>query len=192
MGTICRNSFVVGTDKMRALVSPCLFKYSHQQTVKSLVIHNVINIYYSYTDCTSQQVVYKIITILQQLYLYAWLSHDVDSQVLCCSPEVPILNLSLVVYKLAGRFKFYPFYFSMMAVTSGAVNYNGASIREVTDDVMVHGEGPFWDSENNVLYFVDISQQRVYRFYENRLEHVQLGRLFIRYVLMLLFRVKFV
>jgi len=62
-----------------------------------------------------------------------------------------------------------------MAVTSGAVNYNGASIREVADDVMVHGEGPFWDSENNVLYFVDISQHRVYRFYENRLEHVQLG-----------------
>lgn len=63
-----------------------------------------------------------------------------------------------------------------MAATSGAVNYNGASIREVADDVMVHGEGPFWDSENNVLYFVDISQHRVYRFYENRLEHVQLGR----------------
>jgi len=63
-----------------------------------------------------------------------------------------------------------------MALTSGAVNYNGASIREVADDVMVHGEGPFWDSENNVLYFVDISQQRVYRFFENRLEHVQLGR----------------
>ncbi|XP_060876107.1 regucalcin-like isoform X1 [Metopolophium dirhodum] len=63
---------------------------------------------------------------------------------------------------------------SLMAVTSGAVNYNAASIREVADDVMVHGEGPFWDSENNVLYFVDISQHRVYRFYENRLEHVQL------------------
>jgi sugar lactone lactonase YvrE len=65
----------------------------------------------------------------------------------------------------------------MAAVTCrcSAVNYNGASIREVADDVMVHGEGPFWDSENNVLYFVDISQQRVYRFFQNRLEYVQLG-----------------
>ncbi|VVC39657.1 Hypothetical protein CINCED_3A001824 [Cinara cedri] len=55
-----------------------------------------------------------------------------------------------------------------------AVNYNGASIRELADSVMVHGEGPFWDSENNVLYFVDISEQRVYRYFQNRLEHVQL------------------
>lgn len=60
-------------------------------------------------------------------------------------------------------------------MTYGAVNYNGASIREVADDVMVHGEGPFWDHENNVLYFVDISQNRVYRFFENHLEYVQLG-----------------
>lgn len=56
-----------------------------------------------------------------------------------------------------------------------AVNYNGASIRELTDSVMVHGEGPFWDSENNVLYFVDISERRVYRHFHDRLEHVQLG-----------------
>lgn len=54
-------------------------------------------------------------------------------------------------------------------------NYEGVSIRPVADDVMVHGEGPFWDIENSVLYFVDISQQRVYRLFENRLEHVQLG-----------------
>lgn len=58
-----------------------------------------------------------------------------------------------------------------------ALNYNGASIREVADNVIVHGEGPFWDSENNVLYFVDISEHRVYRFHQNRLEHVQLGKL---------------
>lgn len=56
-----------------------------------------------------------------------------------------------------------------------AVNYNGASIRELVDNTMVHGEGPFWDSENNVLYFVDISEHRVYRYYQTRLEHVQLG-----------------
>lgn len=56
-----------------------------------------------------------------------------------------------------------------------AVNYNGASVGELADSVMVHGEGPFWDSENNVLYFVDISERRVYRHIENRLEHVQLG-----------------
>ena len=65
-----------------------------------------------------------------------------------------------------------------MAAMCGAVNYNGASIREVADDVMVHGEGPFWDYENNVLYFVDIAQHRVYRFLENRLEYVQLGKYF--------------
>jgi len=56
-----------------------------------------------------------------------------------------------------------------------AMNYNGASIREVADDVLVQGEGPFWDSENNVLYFVDISQHRVYRFFRTNLDHVQLG-----------------
>lgn len=56
-----------------------------------------------------------------------------------------------------------------------SVNYNAASIREVADNVMVHGEGPFWDSENNVLYFVDISQHRVYRLFQNRLDHVELG-----------------
>lgn len=62
-----------------------------------------------------------------------------------------------------------------MAAAARAANYDGASIREVADDVMVHGEGPFWDSENNVLYFVDISQRRVYRWFQNRLDHVQLG-----------------
>ncbi|XP_050428358.1 regucalcin-like isoform X2 [Adelges cooleyi] len=54
------------------------------------------------------------------------------------------------------------------------VNYDGASVKEVADERMVHGEGPFWDSENNVLYFVDIAQHRVYRLFQNRLEHVQL------------------
>lgn len=57
-----------------------------------------------------------------------------------------------------------------------AVIYYEASIREINDYVMVHGEGPFWDLENNVLYFVDISEHRVYRFYQNRLEHVQFGK----------------
>lgn len=56
-----------------------------------------------------------------------------------------------------------------------ALNYNGASIREIADNVIVHGEGPFWDSENNVLYFVDISEHRVYRHFQNRLDHIQLG-----------------
>jgi len=63
----------------------------------------------------------------------------------------------------------------MAAAADCAANYNGASVREVTDAVMVHGEGPYWDSENNALYFVDISRHRVYRWFQNRLDHVQLG-----------------
>lgn len=60
-----------------------------------------------------------------------------------------------------------------------AVNYERTIIQPVADNVMVHGEGPFWDSENNVLYFVDIAEHRVYRlFYHDKhhiLEYVQLG-----------------
>ncbi|XP_025205532.1 regucalcin-like isoform X1 [Melanaphis sacchari] len=70
-------------------------------------------------------------------------------------------------------FKYNIVFLSWVAM-SCAVNYNGATINEVANDVLVHGEGPFWDSENNVLYFVDISQHRVYRFFQARLEHVQL------------------
>lgn len=62
----------------------------------------------------------------------------------------------------------------MAAVTCSVVNYNGTSIKEVAENLTL-GEGPFWDSENNVLYFVDIYQYRVYRYFQNRLEHVQLG-----------------
>lgn len=65
-------------------------------------------------------------------------------------------------------------FYSWLAMAC-AVNYNGASVREVADNVIVHGEGPFWDSENNVLYFVDISEHRVYRHFQNRLDHIQLG-----------------
>ncbi|VVC39655.1 Six-bladed beta-propeller, TolB-like,SMP-30/Gluconolactonase/LRE-like region,Senescence marker [Cinara cedri] len=64
---------------------------------------------------------------------------------------------------------------SLVAATFAYVNYNGISIRQVADDVMVHGEGPFWDSENNVLYFVDIAQRRVYRLVQKSLEYVQLN-----------------
>jgi len=56
---------------------------------------------------------------------------------------------------------------------SAAVNYNATSIKEVAENLTL-GEGPFWDSENNVLYFVDIYEHRVYRYYENRLEHIVL------------------
>lgn len=67
-----------------------------------------------------------------------------------------------------------------MAVTYAAVNYNGISIKELSNDVMTLGEGPFWDSENNILYFVDILKNRVYRYFQNGLlEHVQLGKLLI-------------
>lgn len=65
--------------------------------------------------------------------------------------------------------------FRLFSGMAGAANYNGASIREVADDVMHHGEGPFWDSQNNVLYFVDISRHRVYRLRQNQLDYVQLG-----------------
>lgn len=60
-------------------------------------------------------------------------------------------------------------------MASAAVDYKSASIKKLSDDVMAVGEGPFWDAENNVLYFVDIGQHRVYRHFQNRLEHVQLG-----------------
>jgi len=54
------------------------------------------------------------------------------------------------------------------------VNYSGTSIKEVAENLTL-GEGPFWDRENDALYFVDIYQHRVYRYYRNRLDHVQLG-----------------
>lgn len=66
------------------------------------------------------------------------------------------------------------FFILVAAVTCSVVNYNGTSIKEVAKNLTL-GEGPFWDSENNVLYFVDIYQYRVYRYFQNRLEHVQLG-----------------
>lgn len=89
-----------------------------------------------------------------------------------CSGKAP-LNVGgrRLSTRLIDRF----YFFSCVAMAACAVNYNGASIREVADNVMVHGEGPFWDSENNVLYFVDISEHRVYRLFQNRLDHVQLG-----------------
>lgn len=63
---------------------------------------------------------------------------------------------------------------SLVVIGTSAVNYNGSSIRVVAENLTL-GEGPFWDSVYDVLYFVDISQHRVYRSYQNRLEHVQLG-----------------
>ncbi|XP_050544860.1 regucalcin-like [Daktulosphaira vitifoliae] len=60
------------------------------------------------------------------------------------------------------------------ATRNQCVDYDGAVVSAVSDKVMVHGEGPFWDSENNILYFVDIAQHRVYKWVENKLDYVQL------------------
>lgn len=57
---------------------------------------------------------------------------------------------------------------------SVAVNYDGTSIKEVAEHLSL-SDCPFWDSEHNILYFVDNYEHRVYRYCENRLEHIQLG-----------------
>jgi sugar lactone lactonase YvrE len=45
----------------------------------------------------------------------------------------------------------------------------------------VHGEGPHWDAETGVLFFVDIDQQRVNKYdpVTSRVTHAQFGE-FVR------------
>jgi hypothetical protein len=49
-------------------------------------------------------------------------------------------------------------------------------VTPVTEPV-VHGEGPHWDAETGVLFFVDIDQQRVNRYdpSTNKVTHAQFG-----------------
>jgi sugar lactone lactonase YvrE len=49
-------------------------------------------------------------------------------------------------------------------------------VTPVTEPV-VHGEGPHWDAETGVLFFVDIDQQRVNKYdpATNKVTHAQFG-----------------
>ncbi|XP_050534715.1 regucalcin-like [Daktulosphaira vitifoliae] len=62
----------------------------------------------------------------------------------------------------------------METISKCSVNYDGAVIKSISNDVMVLGEGPFWDSQKQIFYFVDIMQHRVYRFKNSKLEFLQL------------------
>jgi len=43
---------------------------------------------------------------------------------------------------------------------------------------VVHGEGPHWDAESEVLFFVDIESQRVHKYdpATNKVTHAQFGK----------------
>lgn len=62
-----------------------------------------------------------------------------------------------------------------------SVNYEGVVVKNISNDVMVLGEGPFWDSQKQTLYFVDILQHRVYRFKNDQLEFLQFGKAKIKF-----------
>lgn len=52
------------------------------------------------------------------------------------------------------------------------------NIQQLTEPVL-HGEGPHWDSEKQLLYFVDISGQRIHQYnpYSRHLTYANIGKI---------------